>query len=344
MNLFLHVALPLGVAALVGIHVARIARPALLPPKRLRRLALVAVALLAALLPVPLAPPADLLALPGGAPLDLFFAFWLPVARAFGPAVLLVLVGVLGGLLFAMSRLWRPRRPINTSWVDEGSCTGCTTCSEDCPYEAITMVPRTDFSGQRSELVARVEPSRCVGCGICAGSCAPMGIGPFGRTGRDQLADLEAVLAGLRLDRREILIFGCRTSGWDRAAALRGADVRGVALGCAGSLHTSVIESALRRGVGGVLVLSCPERDCRFREGPKWLAARAFAGREAELHPRVDRTRLRVAALAATESALARRELDALRARVAELSAGPAEGPESLPLCETDALVEGVGA
>ena len=43
-------------------------------------------------------------------------------------------------------------------------------------------------------MVARVDPDLCVSCGICAGSCAPMVVGPPGRSGRDQLAQVRANL------------------------------------------------------------------------------------------------------------------------------------------------------
>jgi coenzyme F420-reducing hydrogenase delta subunit len=61
---------------------------------------------------------------------------------------------------------------------------------------------------------------------------------------------------------------------------------------CAGNLHTSVIELLLRGGAAGVLVLPCHPRDCRNREGPKWLEQRIYQGREAELQERVDRRRI----------------------------------------------------
>jgi coenzyme F420-reducing hydrogenase delta subunit/NAD-dependent dihydropyrimidine dehydrogenase PreA subunit len=342
MNLFLHVALPLGLAAMLAVHVARVARPALLPPRRLAALALGLLALVAAVLPVPLGAEADLLALPGRAPLDPLFSFWLPLARGTGPWGQLGFWTAAALLAFLAPRFWRPRaagrpQPINTSWVDERCCTGCTHCVSDCPYEAIAMVPRAE--GRGSELVARVDPARCVGCGICAGSCAPMGVGPYGRTGRDQLGALDALFppAGLV---PEVVVFACRSAGWDRATSLRRGDtgtVEIVPLSCAGSLHTAAIESSLRRGVGGVLVLSCPPRDCRFREGPKWTEQRLFHGREAELHERVDRTRVAFAALSTAEVMKAAALVDALRRRARELALRPAEGGEVEAVCESTA-------
>ena len=44
-----------------------------------------------------------------------------------------------------------------------------------------------------------------------------------------------------------------------------------------------------RGGAAGVLVVSCPPRDCWHREGPAWLHERIYNGRDAELQERVDR-------------------------------------------------------
>jgi coenzyme F420-reducing hydrogenase delta subunit len=67
---------------------------------------------------------------------------------------------------------------------------------------------------------------------------------------------------------------------------------------CAGNLHTSVIELSLRAGAPGVMVYTCAPRDCRGREGPKWLHERIHNDREAELQARVDRARVATAVMA----------------------------------------------
>jgi coenzyme F420-reducing hydrogenase delta subunit len=88
---------------------------------------------------------------------------------------------------------------------------------------------------------------------------------------------------------------------------------------CAGNLHTSVVELLLRGGMSGVLVLPCPERDCRNREGPRWLDARLYAGREAELQERVDRRRVAVAAAGAMDVGAAVAALREFRDQLAAL-------------------------
>jgi coenzyme F420-reducing hydrogenase delta subunit len=132
-----------------------------------------------------------------------------------------------------------------------------------------------------------------------------MGVGPPGRTGRDQIAQVHAFLAEPRRRAGQIVAICCehgagayRSAIADHGAALYTVD-------CAGNLHTTVIELLLRAGAGGVLVLACQPRDCRSREGPRWLVERLYHGREAELQARVDRRRVQVVHVAAGERQLA---------------------------------------
>lgn len=317
MNLFLHVGLPLGLALGLWIHVAHLARPVLLPPRRLLAGLLGALATVAAILPVPLAPPADLLAIPREVPVDLFYNFWLPLAWRTGATVHAVCWAIATGLVVSVPWWWRRRRPRPApSRVDPELCTACTTCYLDCPFDAISMVERRD-PGRKAPLVARVNPARCVACGVCAGSCAPMGVGPPALSGRDQLAAVQQGLARGRYAAASIVVFACRHGGLatdPRLTTLDGVLVEPIE--CAGNLHTSVIEHVLRAGVSGVFVLTCPPRAAPCREGPKWLHARIYAGREAELPARVDRRRIAAAGLAPGEWAAVRDALEDFRRRL----------------------------
>ncbi len=45
--------------------------------------------------------------------------------------------------------------------VDKEKCTGCETCVEECPSEAISMA-----NGK-----AVVDPDTCIDCGVCIDAC-----------------------------------------------------------------------------------------------------------------------------------------------------------------------------
>lgn len=47
-------------------------------------------------------------------------------------------------------------------WIDDGKCTGCGICVEECPVGAIVM----------KESRAEIEMENCIRCGICHNICA----------------------------------------------------------------------------------------------------------------------------------------------------------------------------
>jgi coenzyme F420-reducing hydrogenase delta subunit len=94
--------------------------------------------------------------------------------------------------------------------------------------------------------------------------------------------------------------------------------------------------------VGGVFLLSCPSRDCNFREGPKWLSERLFHGREAELREQVDRRRVALGALSPGELGAARGAIEAFRARIAALESAREKDVVVEPECATQDDLEAV--
>jgi ferredoxin len=296
-NLFVHIAVPLAMGIALWLHVSRVARPVLLPPKPLLWSIVGALTAASVILPAPLGAPANAFTLAPTTPTDLFVAWWLPLSERFAPGGVWVVTLISTLIALMVPRIARKPREgaLAPSVVDPRLCTGCNQCPQDCPWDAIAMVKRED---DRPALVARVDPDRCVSCGICAGSCAPMGVGPPGRTGRDQLATVRSALEIAGVDGLPIVAICCAQAPAGQVAELRlrGAYVHPVS--CVGNLHSSVIELFVRNGAPGVIVFGCPARDCVSREGPKWLYERVFNDREAELQPRVDRRRVRIATLA----------------------------------------------
>lgn len=320
-NLFVHIGLPLAMGVGLWLHVSKVARPVLAPPRQLRWGITVGLFALALAMPAPLGPAADPLRLPDTTPLNLSTSWWIPLAERAEPWVvwslaLLAIVAAVAVPLFTR----RPRTgALSPSVVDPRFCTGCDQCPKDCPWGAITMVPRDD---DRPTLVALVDPALCVSCGICAASCPPMGVGPEGRTGRFQLAYARStLLPHLREADASAPVVAVYCGQTDVALESRltvaGAQLHKVP--CIGTLHTSVIELLLRQGASGVFVVGCPPRDCAAREGPKWTELRLFHDREAELQARVDRRRVRYCTAPAGLAAITVTEFESFRDAVVAL-------------------------
>jgi coenzyme F420-reducing hydrogenase delta subunit/Pyruvate/2-oxoacid:ferredoxin oxidoreductase delta subunit len=340
-NFFLHVALPLAMGLLLWIHAAHVARPALLPPRPLLWGSVGVLFAVSVFWPIGMAPEADLLRVPDGVPLDLFYGFWIPLTTGVPAAVVWgIFLALAGALLLAplWSRPATPSRPL-PSVVDEAVCTGCEQCYHDCPYEAISMVDRVDG---RAGMVARVDPDLCVSCGICAGSCAPMVVGPPGRSGRDQLAQVRVNLAQRAPAPAEIVVIACARSAGELALRDTGQGIRLHPVSCVGTVHTSVVEQYVRAGAAGVLVIACPPNDCWNREGAKWAEQRLFHGREAELKERVDRQRVHLAYAAEAESDHVLEELARFRARLEPGSGPGGDELDLIALCDRDPETEAV--
>ncbi len=340
-NMFAHVALPLGLAVGLWLHVSRVSRATLLPPRRLMWGVIGLLTVAAVAWPLRMGPEASAFTLPESVSADMFYSFWMPFSRRLPGGVAFASAVAIFAILALVPAFTRriANRPA-ASKVDEALCGGCVQCTLDCPYGAIQMIPRPGERGSKSAEVARVNPALCVSCGICAGSCAPMAIGPAGRTGRDQLTRVKEFLRSPELHRGGVVVVGCDRSALALTVAAASEDAVFYPVDCAGSLHTSVIELIVRAGMRGVLVAACPPRDCWNREGPKWVNERIYNDREAELQARVDRRRVRLAHVDSRDIVGAREVIAAFAAETAALDAARAE--ESLEVDATCVNAAGV--
>ncbi len=327
MNLFLHVAVPLGMVFFLWLHTARLARAAWFPERRVTLVALAGFVLLSLAWPAPLPPKADLLTIPGRIATDWFYGFWLPFAD-FSPAAALAGGAILTALLTAVPWVLRPAtaaRP-EPAAVDPESCEGCEQCFQDCPYDAIRMI--TGAHPERHPLRADVQADLCVSCGLCAGSCASLAIGPPGRTARDQLAAARRLVAGSPDAASRSLLVACHNNGGlterlrsrftaDHATACFEVD-------CAGSLHPGTV-AYLGRHFGGTLIVACPPQNCLYREGTMLADARIVGERRPAVAGQIERLPVRLLQASMGEWARIVSSIDALRRLP---SSGPiARGP-----------------
>ena len=104
LNLFLHVAIPLGILFLIIIHVWRLSTAHFFPTKGATIGCTLTLVVFSILLPVPLRSQADLSTILGRVHIDFFYNFWLPLAAIMQPRWHLLLWLII--VLFLMSIPW----------------------------------------------------------------------------------------------------------------------------------------------------------------------------------------------------------------------------------------------
>ncbi len=162
--------------------------------------------------------------------------------------------------------------------MDLAHCNGCGRCVEDCPYEAVRLVGRTDerpFLQQAQVSSALCVELRHLRRRLPVIDAVPAHAGADDRhrsTGlppaRAARAGRKSTAAGLAGTPR-VLIFACRHG----AGAGRSRDT--VELPCVGMMPPSLIDYVLSRNLAdGVVVAGCAERSGYHRLGVAWTKER----------------------------------------------------------------------
>jgi len=138
--------------------------------------------------------------------------------------------------------------------------------------------------GTEPNRFAWIDPLLCQGCGSCAARC-PSGAITAGYATDTQLAKMLDVIGdkGKGIDQKRIvLVFTCNwnsysgmeTAGIERLSYC--ARVYPIRVMCLGRLSPGIILKAFERGAYGVLLLGCPQDECRYEFGSR-LADDTFA-------------------------------------------------------------------
>jgi coenzyme F420-reducing hydrogenase delta subunit/Pyruvate/2-oxoacid:ferredoxin oxidoreductase delta subunit len=177
--------------------------------------------------------------------------------------------------------------------VDQGLCTVCLTCLRYCPHQAIGWTHRVF-----------IHPLACRRCGICAGECPMDAIQITGYADAEVEKRLAEICAGWEKEAASgprIVVFGCQRSAgmaWEALAPGARREAQGeknerqinrpwnggaaafIGLPCAGKLDTDSLLKALAAGADGVLVLACPEENCRAQHGNTYARRRLDEARD----------------------------------------------------------------
>ncbi|MFP7570245.1 cytochrome b N-terminal domain-containing protein [Marivita sp. S2033] len=321
---FLHIAIPLLLLLMMWIHVQRITAARTMPPRGLSVLTLAALVIVSYAMPAVLQGPADLATFPVTVRLDWFILGLYPVIDMVPPSVIWTGALLFTVLMFGLPWL-PPRKDSGAAEVFLDFCNGCTRCEADCPYTAITMVPRTDGAPFPQE--ALVDPERCVACGICMGSCPSST--PFRRSG-PLITGIDLPDRPLKQLRDEVIAASdgpgdgrVMTIACEHGAANVPKQGR-VILPCVAMAPPSLFDFILSRDLAdGVCIAGCAERECYNRLGARWTEERIARTRDPMLRERVPRERLLTVWAGPSEQARLERDIHAFSERLTTLTPMP---------------------
>ena len=331
---FMHVAVPLFLLFIMWVHILRISRPKVNPPRALALLSLAALLAVSIWKPALSQGAADLAKVPNDVGLDWFYLPLYPLTKLWGNGAVWAFLGAFS-LMIALMPWLPPLRRAKAAEIDLDHCNGCARCAEDCPYEAIRMVNRTDKLPFPTQ--AEVNPSLCVSCGICVGSCPSST--PFRRSSelktgidlpeyslrelRERVMDTASNLSGPG----RVLVLACEHG----AAAGRIGDT--VVMPCVAMAPPSLIDFILSRDLAdGVVVAGCAESACYNRLGVQWTEQRFAAERDPYLRARVPRERIATVWASALAVGKAEAEISDFAVRVAAMPPKRLRSP--LPVSE----------
>jgi coenzyme F420-reducing hydrogenase delta subunit/NAD-dependent dihydropyrimidine dehydrogenase PreA subunit len=337
---FIHMIIPLAMAIAMWLHITRLARARYLTSKAMTLWVIGLLLALCIAYPALNEAPAQMTAIPDNVTMDWWYLFPIPFIDRLGPGALwgLLIIGNVAVLSIPWSLARKRQQPAS---VVASRCHDCKKCYTDCPYEAIEMIPRTD-GNERYLTQASVITSKCVACGICAGSCDTMGIGVDWFSSIEQRRLIGSWMNQAQLDGETVhLAFLCAESAGanleidpvtGRCVELPG--YRALRVPCAGWVQPLMIERAIRQGASGVLVVTCPPDKCAYREGAEWERQRIEGVREPALRTdKLEAGQVQLVAIDRTRSA------DLIRA-AARFRDG--EGP--LPTSERPRAINAVAA
>ncbi len=153
--------------------------------------------------------------------------------------------------------------------IREDNCSGCSTCSSLCPYDAIKKDAET------SKIILDIE--KCQVCGLCYSTCPAKAIDII-------YYDVDSLVRYLEKAKKEYktdtLVIMCRGSAPDFAGVGKLFGIKKfipITVPCIGRVPEEVLLTAIARGIGKIDILACDEDYCRFDSGSSVAVRKVMA-------------------------------------------------------------------
>ena len=138
-------------------------------------------------------------------------------------------------------------------------CLGCGECQAFCPTGAARVVPPGP--------VAEFDFEKCKGCGICAAVCPAHAVDLNGWEFDRISARIHEIASE---GKTKLLVFCCQ---WCEFKHIDGEElpegVEVIPMPCSGRVDVLHVIQAIYEGIKGVLIVACPEEECKLDEGSK---------------------------------------------------------------------------
>lgn len=254
-TLFAHIFFCAFTAIFLWLHETHLSKPGIFPPKKMMVFAGIFTLVISLFFDASIDAPAESSVLPTETGFNWYYFFGYYFMKILSVGWNWVLIVIVTLFIFSFPFLFKKEKlPIPS--IDLSKCDGCKQCADDCPYDAIRVMP--DENGKDK---ANLMPEKCVGCNICIGSCKDMAISS------------EVILPSLLLNKNtaQHQIISCRSlrSQLDEKS-FPNTQIKEVI--CIGDIHAKSIDELSLEGENKLIFVGC--ESCYFRFGPEWAQSR----------------------------------------------------------------------
>lgn len=272
--LFGHIVLSLVTVIVIWIHILRLSKPKIFPPKKLMIYIFIALGIICIVFPVKSDLPAQVSNLPIQTTFDWYYYFGYYLMKIFTVGQnWMILIG--SGIILCIIPYIIKRKNNPPVYIDLEKCDACNLCSYDCPFEAIDML---EWNGKRKAILS---PDKCVGCAICIGSC-------------DEHAISHPHYPMLNLqdqnNKTDVALFSC--SYFPEPELPKDLKVEHYRVPCAGSVMPRDVQQMLDNNSKKVAILSC--EDCYYRLGKNWTINRFLRKRPPTFSKKYDASKVKL--------------------------------------------------